>query len=591
MTILVIVESKTKAHKIQSYLGDQYKVVASNGHICDLPVSPEEGIGVDLDTFEPEWVSIDKQEDTIVRLKRLCKTSDQVILATDPDREGEAIAWHLQRILKLRKAARVTFHEITPDAIRRALQRPRKVDLLAVKAQVTRRVVDRLVGYQVSPSLSKAAGKRLSAGRVQSVALKLCVRREQEITTFKPQAYYELDIDYQGQSFKLDHSKFLADKHIHDKELVDNIMASVRVVSALGREEQEVAVQPRPPFITSTLQQVASTRLGLPPEETMKLAQKLFEEGLITYHRTDNPNISAEGFGLLARELEARYGIAARAVPIQRATAALAQGAHEAIRHTGVSEDEFTPSQQALFAASETRNLYRLIRERSLAAIAPDCVEAKKRLVLTSEPVQIPGLTQPMVLQWVWQGRVVITPGWRLVSVLEPSGDEESVFQGELAAGDTLKPVWQCRQKTTKAPDRFTESSLIKALEKLGLGRPSTYATIISNLKSRQYIRLVERKIHVQPIGKDIVASLESFAFMQFDFTRQVEEHLDRVAQGADPVDMLKRVNDDLKQQLSLLDPQYMGLNQAQPWKHKRTVRKKPGATRPAYQKPACETT
>lgn len=552
MRDLVIVESVTKAKKIQSFLGNQYLVKASVGHVCDLP---QKELGVDLKTFAAQWEVPEKSRKTIASLKKAVKESANVYLATDPDREGEAIAWHLQRILKLKDPKRITFNEITPAAIAKAIATPRTIDDKAVNAQTARRLLDRLVGYQLSPVLSRAAQAKLSAGRVQSVALKLCVMRELDIRHFMSKPYFELYAAINGMDFKFDHQPFLTDKHVFDRAFLENIQSQCQKLQVTGFTEEEAIIMPRPPFITSTLQQSASTSLGLPPEETMKTAQKLFEEGLITYHRTDNPNFSDEGFQILTAMLQTEQGMDARPTAIKRQSAALAQEAHEAIRPTGIHDNELTPSQQQLLSISEPRNLYRLIRERSLCAVAPDGLDMKTRIVLEGEAIELPAHSLPVAPQWIWQGRVVKVAGWRSLAVLEASSEEENVFNGVLKAGDTLNPEFSIQEKKTKAPERFTEASLIKALEKLGIGRPSTYATILSNIKSRGYIKLSQRKIHAQPIGMDLVASLEPMTFMNYDFTRKVEAHLDQVAKGANHIAMLKTINEVLMSEMKTLKP------------------------------------
>lgn len=552
MKKLIIVESVTKAKKIQSLLGQDYLVKASIGHICDLPKT---SLGVDLETLEPQWEVTEDKERTIIGLKKAAKASTSIFLASDPDREGEAIAWHLKRILKLKDVKRITFNEITEAAIHKALQSPRNIDLQAVNAQIARRVLDRLVGYQVSPLLSRAAQTKLSAGRVQSVALKLCASREREIREFKSQAYFELDAVVNGLIFQLQHQNICPDKHITQKAILENIQNQVEKLVVKDSVVEHVSIPPRPPFITSTLQQAASVTLGLPPEETMKTAQKLFEEGLITYHRTDNPNFSSEGFLCLKGLLELRHPGLSRGEAIKRQSAALAQEAHEAIRPTGVTNDSLTQSQQELLALSEARNLYRLICERSLAAVAQDGQDEQSKISLISEPVSLSGIDNPVELQWSWKGRVVKSLGWRELLQLEPVDNEEATSNNFPGMGSSVKPEWKLMEKKTKATERFTEAALIKALEKLGIGRPSTYATILSNIKSRAYIKLSARKIHVLPIGMELVESLDSMSFMKYDFTRKVENHLDLVAQGADHKVLLKTMNELLNREMQQLKP------------------------------------
>lgn len=541
---LVIVESPTKARKLKSYLGSDYQVEASLGHVRDLP---KKNLGINLeDNFAPDYVISEGKTKVINQLKKLAKTAEKVVLATDPDREGEAIAWHLQQLIKKGEFVRATFHEITKPAVLAALANPGQVNLNLVDAQQARRIVDRLVGYKVSPVLWRKIRRGLSAGRVQSVALRLIVDREREIEAFKPEEYWEVDV---ALSSKLgDFGKlFLADGKL-PKQLPENILVA-RVFELQGKaykptgkeaveplvmwldgadyqvfsvEKKERKVSSFPPFITSTLQQAAATRLGMTSKQTMKLAQDLYEHGLITYHRTDSFNLSANAVAAARKYLADQYG--SQFVPqapryfVNRSKTA--QEAHEAIRVTEVPKDNIINESQM---TERHQKLYDLIRRRFLASQMSAALYDQTTVVIQAQQAKNQALLRTT-------GSVLHFAGWRK---LFPSGDD--VFLPKLAALDKLYFVDKlANQKFTQPAARYNDASLVKELEKRGIGRPSTYAPTISLIEDRGYVERQEKKFFPTQIGLAVCDFLVvNFSqLMQYEFTAEMEADLDRIADG-----------------------------------------------------------
>lgn len=531
MRRLVIVESPPKAKKISSLLGPGYLVKASVGHIRDLPLKE---MGISPDNLSPQYeISPDKKK-VVADLRNAVQSASEVILATDPDREGEAISWHLKDVLRLSKYQRVTFTEITKEALTKAFSSPRQIDMDKVAAQECRRVLDRIIGYTVSPALSKQAGKPLSAGRVQSVALLLVVMREREIKSFTQQTYYSVEILLpNGVKAELDPKPWAEDqKHIWDRAIADQIAQTKQVV-LMHAESKTVTVKPRPPFITSTLQQAASTVLGFSPSKTMQCAQKLFEQGLITYLRTDYPNLSEEGFEKIKSYLESK-GIPAAASNHKWEAKESAQEAHEAIRPTHI-EDETGGS------SDDERKLYALIRERALCAAMPQGEDLATILVFVSTQAFTNLKGQPQPAHFTVAGKVVKEPGWRKYANIEGASDKDKPIPAM-----QVNQTYQCEAKTaekkTKPPERYTEATLIKKLEQEGVGRPSTYASILSNITQRMYIvigdpagrkkKSKDMKIYPTSDGEYVVDSLVGMQFMSVGYTKAVETALDSVAAG-----------------------------------------------------------
>jgi len=527
--ILVIVESPAKAKKIQSILGGGYRVSASVGHMRDLPVKE---LGVDLETMKPTYEISQGKHDVVTNLRRLAKQSDEVILATDPDREGEAIAWHLQVALKLpRDVKRVSYQEITESAIKKAMANPATIDYNLVAAQESRRVLDRLIGYQVSPALSQKANATLSAGRVQSVAVKFVVDRERQIKNFEPRDYFECNLRIIGHpaiTAKLDQKPFVAESE--RLWLASDIKRFLgpQKVGLVKAAKKTSEVKPKPPFTTVELQSAAGKMFGLSAKEVMACAQKLFDEGEITYHRTDSPNLSDEGIQKISDYLRANN------IPVSETKTTFkgkadAQEAHEAIRPTDISKE----------VAGQTdseKSVYRLIRERALLSAMPNGVDAVTTYLFKSER-KVPNLQGvPEQPSYIAQGRVVQEKGWRAYAQMEktkskdtplPDLKQETIFDGSVTE----------TQKTTEPPGRYNEQTLIKALEAKGIGRPSTYASILDNIKNRGYIepqqgRAKSPKFIPGKQGYYIVDALSQFNFMSYTYTRAVEASLDKVARG-----------------------------------------------------------
>ncbi len=537
---LVIVESPAKAKTIGKYLGPDYKVLASMGHVRDLPKSK---IGVDIDhDFTPDYQPIKGKEETIEALKSAADKSKKVYLATDPDREGEAISWHLKELLDLPedKTSRVTFNEITKKVVTESIAAPREIDQNLVDAQQARRILDRIVGYQLSPLLWKKIRRGLSAGRVQSVATRLVAEREAEIRAFVPEEYWTLEVlldrvapnsgrfkaQFHGREKKME---------LKSKEQVDQVLDAIKdapfSVSSLKRQDKSRS--PAPPFITSTLQQEASRKLNMTPRRTMSIAQQLYEGvdiegegtvGLITYMRTDSLRISEEAIAAASSFISARYGKDYLPdSPRRFKTKAGAQDAHEAIRPSNVA---LTPEAVKKDLTAEQFRLYKLIWSRFLASqmaaavydsVSLDVESAGYIFKASRSEVKFPGF----------------------LAVYEEGKDEESseiqtplpnLQEGEPLTCAETRP----EQKFTQPPTRYTEATLIRALEEKGIGRPSTYAPTISTILSREYVVKDGKYLHTTPLG-EVVTNLMKDKFndvVDYAFTATMEDRLDNVESG-----------------------------------------------------------
>ena len=547
---LVIVESPAKARTIERYLGPGYRVLASYGHVRDLPENPGKGsLGVDVEhDFKPEYVVSEDRRKQVNEIAKEAKDADTVYLATDLDREGEAIAWHVAEAAHVpqEKARRVTFSEITADAIRDAFANPREIDHNLVDAQQTRRILDRLVGYTLSPLLWRKVRAGLSAGRVQSVAVRLVVEREREITKFTAQEYWTIEVVLEtdsgerftaevlrinGEVLKGDDEKFL----IRDEETANRHVEALRevkpVVDSIATRKSRR--NPAPPFTTSTLQQQASTSLGFNPKRTMRIAQNLYEGidtkdgrvGLITYMRTDSTNIAAvaekEAKGVVAT----RYGLnyVYNGPKRESKKSKGAQEAHEAIRPTSFDRD---PESIANSLEPEQYRLYRLIWQRALASQ----MAAKELETTTVDLAADPYTLRASATRTVFDGfSAVYTEG------TDDSDEEAEAILPALAEGDrTSVADVTPDQHFTQPPPRYTEATLIKALEERGIGRPSTYAATISTIVDRGYVTVVERRLRPEYVGEVVTDLLvEHFGeFVDYDFTAQMEEKLDDIAAG-----------------------------------------------------------
>ena len=527
---LLILESPGKVKKVQEILGPGWKVAASVGHVRDLPVKE---MGVAAPDFKPQYIPTDRGKDVLSRLAGMVKNAEEVFLATDPDREGEAIAWHLQDALKLKNAKRVTYAEITESAIRAALSNPRSIDMALVAAQEGRRVLDRFCGYLVSGPLSNAVGEKLSAGRVQSPAVRLVVELEKEIKAFSSTTHYGAELTFENVDNITDGWKAALlvkpwleedQEYLLDKSLAEKA-AALRSLDVLDCTESESRVAPPAPFTTSTLQQAASSSLKFTPKQTMQLAQRLYEQGAITYMRTDSPNLSQEAVDAFRAYCEAQ-GWPVVDKPRTWKSKEGAQEAHEAIRPTHIEVEEAGTS-------ADEKALYRLIRLRSLACQLEDAVYAVRTLQLGTDVDGKQALFEA-------KGRTLVSQGWKILTA-EDSATEESDDSPELANPvPAMKPGTKATAlsgnlltKKTKPAPRFTEASLVRELEKRGIGRPSTYAAIIDTISSRKYVTTEKRFLVPTALGEKIVSGLcGHFSFIEYDFTRTMEQSLDDIAEG-----------------------------------------------------------
>jgi DNA topoisomerase-1 len=542
---LVIVESPAKARTIERYLGDDYRVLASYGHVRDLPENPGKGkFGVDVDhDFAPEYVISTDRRKQVADIEKAAKGADAIFLATDLDREGEAIAWHVAEATHMApaKTRRVTFSEITESAIREAFANPRQIDQHLVDAQQARRIVDRLVGYTLSPLLSRKVRGGLSAGRVQSVAVRLVVEREREIEAFSPREYWTIqailatptDDRFAAEVVRIDGSAI----DVPDAEAAARHEAAIRnlhpIVTKLGTRGQKRS--PAPPFTTSTLQQEASRRLGYSPKRTMSIAQRLYEGadtpdghvGLITYMRTDSTAIAGIAMGEAREVIDARYG-PKYTMPkgrVYKTKSKGAQEAHESIRPTSFRRD---PDSLEHSLKPEELRLYRLIWQRALASQ----MAAKELETTTIDLADGAYELRASATRVLFDGFArVYTEG----RDDDGADDEETGQLPTLAAGDrTTVAEVRPTQHFTEPPPRFTEATLIKALEEHGIGRPSTYAATISTITDRGYVRVEERRLRPEPVAGIVTDLLvEHFGdYVDVAFTARMEEELDEVSRG-----------------------------------------------------------
>ncbi len=537
-TNLVIVESPSKAKTIGKYLGSDYQVKACMGHLRDLPKSV---MGVDLEhNFEPVYQPVKGKEDIISDLKKCAKNSDRIFLATDPDREGEAISWHLQALLNIpqEKVNRVTFNEITRGVVTKAITQPRAIDQDLVDAQQARRILDRIVGYQLSPLLWKKVRRGLSAGRVQSVATRLVVDRENEIREFVPQEYWTIDVDLErtekAGSFTARYYGSPKKRDLTNEKEVQAVLADLegkpfRVESVKRTEKKR---SPAPPFITSTLQQEASRKLGMTPKRTMALAQQLYEGievsgigavGLITYMRTDSQRISEEALAAAGTYILGRWGKEYYNGPHRYKTKNAAQDAHEAIRPSNV---ELDPERVRGDLNKDQYRLYKLIWERFTASqmacalydnVAIEAACGKHMFRANHQSLKFAGFT---------------------ALYEEGRDDDQEELQSplpDLAEGESLKKTAQKpQQHFTQPPARYTEATLVRAMEEKGVGRPSTYASIISTIQDRSYVVKKEKRLWPTPLGEVVTGlMLERFRdVINVEFTADMEARLDQVEEG-----------------------------------------------------------
>ncbi|MFH1178552.1 MAG: type I DNA topoisomerase [bacterium] len=519
---LLIVESPTKARTIGHYLGNDYTVIASVGHVRDLPKSNKDAVDIE-GGFIPRYVVSAGKNEVIEKIKRAASKANEIYLATDPDREGEAIAWHIKEAADLKKPKRVVFHEITKEAIEEALMHPRDIDQNLRQAQEARRVLDRIVGYDLSGLIWKKVRYGLSAGRVQSPALRILAEREREIKAFMPVTYFVLNALFQTRSDLNPNSKGLTlnttcveqPKTKEEAERIVQVGRSAHWSVADVTEKEEVR-NPRPPFTTSTLQQTASTRLGFAPSRTMRAAQKLYEAGHITYMRTDSVNLAKESIAKMAGVIERQFGKDYLQVRVYKTTSKNAQEAHEAIRPTD-------PNQNRAGSTPDETQLYELIRIRALASQMVPAQIIRTNIAVKSDK-DIPLFTA--------NGSRIIFPGWLS---LDTKSRGEDVELPKLAIGDSLTLIsLASEEKQTEPPNRYSEAGLIKELEKRGIGRPSTYASIMKTIQDRGYVEKVVRALKPTATGMVVSGWLEEHfpEYISDSFTAEMENELDEIARG-----------------------------------------------------------
>ncbi len=550
---LVIVESPAKAKTIENYLGEDYTVLSSVGHIRDLATTGPGGLGVDVENqFQPNYKNVTGKSKIIKELKKVAKASDQVYLATDPDREGEAISWHLADVLglDLEEESRVVFNEITKDAILEAFKHPRKVDMDLVKSQESRRILDRIIGFKLSKLLQSKI-KSKSAGRVQSVALKLIVEKEKEIQAFKSEEYWTVDALFEKGKSQIEAELV---KHankkieIHNEAEVKEIMAAFSDPYVISRvEKKNRQKQPKAPFITSTLQQEAHSKLGYNAKKTMQIAQKLYEGvnvgsetvGLITYMRTDSTRLSDNFTDSAKAFITSMYGKEYNgAGATQKKKVKNAQDAHEAVRPTSVTR---TPEELKSYLKRDELRLYKLIWERSVASLMKSATVEATTIEVSSNDYLFRA-----------NGQVLVFDGYLKVYSYEETKNSKlpKLAEGDVLNLNDVSP----QQHFTQPPARYSEAKLIKEMEELGIGRPSTYAQTMETLKNRGYVQVTEKRF--VPTDQGVLTSDKLTEFFEtlinVEYTAGMEQKLDEISKGQTVwYDELKTFYDDF---IPLLD-------------------------------------
>lgn len=535
---LIIVESPTKARTLSRFLGRDYQIEASMGHIRDLPKSE---LGVDIEhEFAPRYVIPTKQRKRTNELKKIAQSVDKIILATDPDREGEAIAWHVAQLLAANsKLARIVFHEITEEAVSEALAHPQTVSMDLVNAQQARRVLDRLVGYKLSPLLWQKIQKRLSAGRVQSVALRLIVEREREIGAFKAEEYWEIEVTFgEEKGFvaklaEIDGVKAEI-KNENDTLKIKQELEKIASYSVESAETKEMRRSPPPPFMTSTLQQAAGNIFFWPTKKTMRTAQRLYEEGLITYHRTDSVNLAETAISSIRAYISEQFSEKyLPQIPRRyKVKSKVAQEAHEGIRPTDV---QTVPLAVRTRLGPDEGKLYELIWQRALACQMAEAVYEQTAVEVSGGlPPRVSNDRRTYTLRAT--GSVLKFDGWQKIYGKKEEGQKLPLLK-ENDVVYIKKPVEEsvlATQHFTEPPPRYTEASLVKALEEKEIGRPSTYAPIISTIQEREYVEKIERKFQPTKLGFAVNDFLVKY-FPDIDnaeFTAKMEDELDSIARG-----------------------------------------------------------
>ncbi len=525
MTKLLIVESPSKAKTIEKYLGSSYRVLSSVGHIRDIPKSAsKKANAVDIENgFTPRYETIKGKEKVIKDLRDAADTSDRIIIATDPDREGEAIAWHIKEVLDLdeKEYDRVTFNEITKDAVVEALKHPRKIDGDLKTAQEARRILDRLFGYGLSGLIWKKVRYGLSAGRVQSPALRILAEREREIKAFIPEPFFTVTADTKnspGHIITLSYKEDIWDEK--EKDVLEKYCDKHTDFEVLDIKESKASRKPRVPFTTSTLQQAASNRIGFSPARTMRAAQKLYEKGFITYMRTDSPNLSKAAAANIASYIKDEIGAEHYEARSFKSKSKNAQEAHEAIRPTDVRKMRAGNS-------DDEKRLYDLIWKRTVASQMKDA-EMIRTKITASNRVK----TDDPIKDFHVNGSRLVYEGWLKIF---PEAKAEDTLLPELSKGDVLRLLQlHIDAKETSPPNRYSEAGLVKELEKRGIGRPSTYASTIKTLVDRGYVDKEGRTLFPTDTGMVVSGFLEEHFenYISDNFTSHMEDDLDLMAEG-----------------------------------------------------------
>ena len=547
MKNLIIVESPAKCKTIEKYLGSDYKVVSSKGHIRDLATTGKFGLGVDVENdFKPNYVIIKGKTKDVNNLKKEVNSADTIYLATDPDREGETISWHIYDEIKIpdEKYKRVVFNEITKDVVINAINNPGKIDMNLVKSGETRRILDRIIGFRLSKLMQRKTGGK-SAGRVQSVALKLIVDREREIRAFVPREYWTIEADF--SSFKAVLKKYHGKEieipnEVAADEILDKLSRSFKIESVTEKEKNKSA---REVFKTSTLQQLASTKLNFAPSKTMKIAQQLYEGidlgsetvGLITYMRTDSVRISDSFVAETYNYIKGNYGDEYIGYVKKGKKNDAVQDAHEGIRPTSIMR---TPESVKAYLSNDEYKLYRLIYIRALASLMKDAKTLATTVILENN-----GYTFKAT------GSVLKFDGYlKVYSEYEDSEDvilpDFKNYKSDVITADKIDKI----QHFTKPAPRYTESSLIKEMESLGIGRPSTYATIVGTIKDRGYVILKDKKFEPTEIGEETTDKLQEFFsdIVNVEYTANMEQDLDEIAEAKkDNIEVLHEFYDEFE--------------------------------------------
>ena len=562
MKNIIIVESPAKCKTISKYLGGDYTVVSSKGHIRDLATSGKYGLGIDIENdFKPSYEIIKGKKKDVKYLKDLIEKADHIYLATDPDREGETISWHLYDELKVpdEKYDRIVFNEITKDVVLKALKNPRRIDMNLVHSGEARRFLDRIIGFRLSKVMqSKTAGK--SAGRVQSVALKLIVDREREILAFIPKEYWTIEADFKDFKANLETYKE-KDIEISNEKEADKILDSLTNTFTIKKvEEKEKKRSAKEVFKTSTLQQACSNKLGFPASKTMKIAQKLYEgielddgfHGLITYMRTDSVRLSDEFTSASFAYINSKFGKDYVGYVKKGKKTENVQDAHEGIRPTNIN---YEPDKIKKYLAPDEYKLYRIIYYRALASLMADAKFNSTTVLLDNNDYGFKAT-----------GSVLTFDGY--LKVYGDYEDQEDTILPDFKnykAGIILSDTITKTQHFTKPPARFTESSLIKELESLGIGRPSTYATIISTIKDRGYVTLEDKKFVPTEVGFETTDKLQEFfsSIVNVKYTANMEKDLDEIAEGNE--DYKKMLKDFYDNFAPLVDNAFKNMEKKKP--------------------------